>query len=97
MKTSSEGRRLTLPKRCRVPIRTPAFKLPVPCGDRVFKAGQCEEHFTDAKHAREARRGQPAVVTAHLDGRKNHGTGQSASAVQNKKDRAARLMRRKVA
>lgn len=50
-------------RKCIVPIRG-VGGLPVPCGDPVLKAARCKEHYTDWRHAREARRGSEAVNPA---------------------------------
>ena len=59
---TTPGPQTTKPKQCTrsLPPLTPSA-LPERCPDKVFKAGQCREHYTDAKNSRETRQGTEAV------------------------------------
>lgn len=59
-------RRSTPPQTCTVPIPN-ASGIPVPCGDRRFRAGRCVVHWTDWKQARESRRGTSRVNPARRE------------------------------
>jgi hypothetical protein len=94
------GRVTTQPRGCTIIVGAVSVGgrlMPTMCGDRVVKAGRCAEHFADWKHEKETHRVQPAVVTAHLDGRRKQSPGTTASARQNRKDRAARLVQGRAA
>jgi hypothetical protein len=56
------GPQTTTPKQCtrNLPPLTPSA-LPERCPDKIFKAGQCREHYIDWRHEKQTRRGTEAV------------------------------------
>jgi hypothetical protein len=52
----------TQPKRCDILIPLQGSMLPQKCGDRVFRAGRCIEHYNDWRNQREANRMEPQSV-----------------------------------
>lgn len=59
----------TPPRVCKVPVVLPGHVLPLPCGDKHFKAGRCLDHYTDWRNARESRQGAEAVNSVRRERR----------------------------
>lgn len=51
----------TQAKRCEILVPLPGSPRPARCGDRMYRAGICRDHWLDKRHGQESRRGTEAV------------------------------------